>query len=80
MYNNVLEFKHQLDINYQLMDLRQPNISDSNKEEITSLLNEEINSLSTGAFMMLYEADGLKNSIGNTHSWLSETFGSLILR
>jgi 5'-3' exonuclease len=80
MYGSVLEFKHQLDINYQLMDLRQPNISDPNKEEITSLLNEDINTLNTGAFMMLYEADGLKNSIGNTHSWLSETFGSLILR
>jgi len=80
LYSSVLEFKHQLNINYQLMDLRQPNISDPNKEEITSLLNEDIHTLNIGAFMMLYEADGLRNSIGNTHAWLSETFGSLILR
>jgi 5'-3' exonuclease len=80
LYNSVLGFKHQLNINYQLMNLREPNISDPNKEEITSLLNEDIHNLNIGAFMMLYEADGLRNSIGNTHSWLSETFGSLILR
>jgi len=80
LYSSVLELKHQLDINYQLMNLREPNVSDSSKEYITSLLNEDINNLNIGAFMMLYEADGLRNSIGNTHSWLSETFGSLILR
>ena len=45
-----------------------------------NFINEDINTLNIGAFMMLYEADGLQNSIGNTHSWLSETFGSLILK
>jgi hypothetical protein len=30
--------------------------------------------------MMLYEADGLQNSIGSTHNWLAEVFGSLILK
>ena len=80
MYGSVLEFKHQLDINYQLMNLRIPNISDPNKEEIIGLMNEEITSLNLGGFMMLYEADGLQNSIGNTHNWLAEVFGSLILK
>jgi len=80
MYGSVLEFKHQLDINYQLMNLRTPNISDPNKEEIIGLMNEEIHNLNLGGFMMLYEADGLQNSIGNTHNWLAEVFGSLILK
>jgi DNA polymerase-1 len=80
LYSSVLEFKHQLDINYQLMNLRQPNISAPDKQSIIESLNEDLTNLNIGAFMMLYEADGLKNSIGNTHSWLSETFGSLILR
>jgi len=80
MYGSVLEFKHQLEINYQLMNLRTPNISDPSKEVIFNLLNEEIHNLNLGGFMMLYEADGLQNSIGNTHNWLSEVFGSLILR
>jgi DNA polymerase-1 len=80
LYQSVLEFKYQLSINYQLMNLRIPNISDSNRDDIKTLLNEEINTLNVGAFMMLYEADGLSNSIGNTHSWLSEVFGSLILK
>jgi len=80
LYSSVLNFKHQLDINYQLMNLRTPNISESDKVSIIGSLNENINNLNVGAFIMLYEADGLKNSIGNTHSWLSETFGSLILK
>jgi DNA polymerase-1 len=80
MYGSVLEFKHQLNINYQLMNLRIPNISDPSKEVIFNLLNEEIHNLNLGGFMMLYEADGLQNSIGNTHNWLSEVFGSLILK
>jgi DNA polymerase-1 len=80
LYSSVLEFKHQLNINYQLMNLRQPNISEPDKKSIIESLNEDITNLNIGGFMMLYEADGLKNSIGNTHSWLSETFGSLILK
>ena len=80
VYGNVLEFKHQLNINYQLMNLREPNISVPDKQSIIESLNEDITNLNIGAFMMLYEADGLRNSIGNTHSWLSETFGSLILK
>ena len=80
MHGAVLESKHQLNINYQLMNIRTPNISDESKEDIINSLNEEINPLNVGGFVMLYEADGLRNSIGNTHTWLAETFGSLILR
>lgn len=80
MYGSVLEFKHQLEINYQLMNIRIPNISEQGKEVISNLLNEEINNLNLGGFMMLYETDGLQNSIGNTHNWLSEVFGTLILK
>jgi DNA polymerase-1 len=80
MYGSVLEFKHQLNINYQLMNLREPNISDNDKDVIIGLMNEEINSLNLGGFMVLYETDGLQNSIGNTHNWLAEVFGSLILK
>jgi len=80
MHGNVLESKQQLNINYQLMNIRTPNISDESKEDIINSLNEEITPLNVGGFVMLYEADGLRNSIGNTHAWLAETFGSLILR
>jgi 5'-3' exonuclease len=80
MYRKVIEYKPQLKVNYQLMNLREPTISDENKKDIIESLNEEITNLNIGSFMMLYEADGLQNSIGNTHSWLAETFGSLILK
>jgi DNA polymerase-1 len=80
MHGAVLESKQQLNINYQLMNIRTPNISDESKEDIINSLNEEITPLNVGGFVMLYEADGLRNSIGNTHAWLAETFGSLILR
>jgi DNA polymerase-1 len=80
MHTSILEAQHQLNINYQLMNIREPNISDDSKEDIINLLNEEITSLNVGGFMVLYESDGLVNSIPNTHGWLSENFGSLILR
>jgi len=80
LHGGILESKQQLKINYQLMNIRTPNISDESKEDIIGSLNEEITPLNIGGFVMLYEADGLRNSIGNTHSWLAETFGSLILR
>ena len=80
MYKSILEAKHQLDINYQLMNLREPNISEENTTEIYRLLNEEITHLNLGGFMVLYESDGLQNAIGNTHSWLSDVFGALILK
>jgi hypothetical protein len=62
------------------MNIREPNISEDSKEDIIELLNEDITSLNVGGFMVLYESDGLVNSIPNTHTWLSENFGSLILR
>lgn len=80
MYKSILEYKHQLDINYQLMNLREPNISEENVTEIYRLLNEEITHLNLGGFMVLYESDGLQNAIGNTHSWLADVFGALILK
>jgi len=80
MYRSILESKHQLNINYQLMNIREPNISENDKEDIINILNEEITHLNVGGFMMLYESDGLNNSIPNTHSWLSDIFGSLILK
>jgi 5'-3' exonuclease len=80
MYASILEVKNQLNINYQLMNIREPNISDDSKEDIIGLLNENINPLNVGGFMVLYDSDGLNNSIPNTHAWLSENFGSLILK
>ena len=80
MYASILEAKNQLNINYQLMNIREPNISDDSKEDIIDILNEEITPLNVGGFMVLYESDGLNNSIPSTHSWLSDNFGSLILR
>ena len=80
MYAGILEAKNQLNINYQLMNIREPNISDDSKEDIIGSLNEEITPLNVGGFMVLYDSDGLNNSIPNTHAWLSENFGSLILR
>jgi hypothetical protein len=62
------------------MNLLEPTILDNDKEDIIESLNEDIIPLNIGGFVVLYETDGLQNSIGNTHSWLAETFGSLILR
>jgi 5'-3' exonuclease len=79
-YKKILAGKQQLNINYQLMNIRKPNISEYDKEVILNLLCEEITPLNVGKFMVLYDTDGLQNSIQNTQNWLVENFGSLLLK
>jgi hypothetical protein len=62
------------------MNIRTPNISNKDKQVILNILNEEINPLNVGRFIVLYDTDGLQNSIQNTQNWLAENFGSLILK
>jgi DNA polymerase-1 len=79
-YRKIVNVQQQLDINYQLMNIRTPNISDEDKQVILNALSGEITPLNVGRFMVLYDTDGLQNSIQNTQNWLAENFGSLILR
>jgi 5'-3' exonuclease len=72
----VLNYKHQLEINRQLMDLKTIPISDANIEEIQAGFNSRFE-LNTHTFMTMYFNDALGESIPNAPSWLNQVFGSL---
>jgi 5'-3' exonuclease len=74
LYENVYNFRHQLKINEQLMDLSNPNISDESKEEIDLMLSNPKSSLNKSDFLSMYSEDNLGNSIPNVENWLISIF------
>jgi 5'-3' exonuclease len=76
LYTKVLQFEHQLNINYQLMSLKDPNINDEDKRIIDETINEAPPSLNIGSFVEMTENDQLNERV-NWQSWLIENFSSL---
>ena len=77
VHDNILNYKHQLFINRQLMDLKNPNIPEDALEEINSLILNPNKELNSQEFIKLYNEDNLGNSINNVQSWLFNNFNSL---
>jgi DNA polymerase-1 len=77
VHDNILNYKHQLFINRQLMDLKNPNIPEDALEEINSLILNPNKELNSQEFIRLYNEDNLGNSINNVQSWLFNNFNSL---
>jgi 5'-3' exonuclease len=76
LYTKVLQFEHQLNINYQLMSLKDPNINDEDKRIIDETINEAPPSLNIGSFVEMTENDQLNERV-NWQGWLIENFSSL---
>ena len=76
LYARIVERKHQLEINNQLMNLKTVPISQGNEEQIKDSFNSQYK-LNSHAFMSMYTADKLGESIPNTPTWLNQVFGSL---
>ena len=76
LYGRIVERKHQLEINSKLMNLQTMPISPENIEIIQHSFNSPYE-LNAHAFMIMYIADHLGESIPNTHSWLNQVFGPL---
>ena len=74
---SIKNFEHQLRINKQLMDLKNPNISEESQEEIKSVLLNPNKHFSSQDFVRLYQEDDLGNSIPNTQMWLFNSFNEL---
>jgi len=72
----ILNYKHQLEINNQLIDLKTIPISQGNEEHIKHSFNTQYE-LNTHIFMQMYISDQLGESLPNTASWLNQVFGSL---
>jgi 5'-3' exonuclease len=64
----------QLEVNYKLMNLSNPNIPIGDVERIESVINNTNNKLDKTEFLKMYNEDQLENSIPRVDMWLEDTF------
>ena len=76
LYARIVERKHQLEINSKLMNLQTMPISPENIDIIQRSFKAPYE-LNPHAFMTMYLADKLGESIPNTPNWLNQVFGPL---
>lgn len=76
LFLSVVERRHQLGINEQLMSLKGDFISPENKQLVKELFTNSYE-LNKYLFHQLYVNDKLGESIPNVESWLNEVFGYL---
>lgn len=76
LYLSIVERKHQLFINQQLMSLNGEFLSLENKQLVKEAFNNSY-TLNMPIFLQLYSNDKLGESIPNVSSWLTQLFGYL---
>jgi DNA polymerase-1 len=76
-YESIANFQHQLRINEQLMDLKNPNIPEDSLLEIEYVLENPTKIFRPKEFAEFYEEDDLGKSINNLQIWLFEKFNQL---
>lgn len=74
---DIYNFRNQLLINKQLMDLSNVNIPEQDIEVINQVISNPKNTLDVSTFVRLYNEDRLGNSIPNQQMWLYDTFNRL---
>ena len=74
MHKRISESANQLQLNEELMDLKNPPISGELKLRITRLIEAPINLLSRNDFIIMYNDDQLGNAIASPDLWLKEHF------
>jgi DNA polymerase-1 len=77
VYSRVLYDFKRLEMNYKIMDLKNPLVDDKEKNILRELIKSPLNDSKPDDFMKLYGEDGLNNTIKNPTYWLKETFGFL---
>lgn len=76
LYTKILSFANQLSVNYKLMSLKDPNISDDDKRIIDDIIDNAPPALNIGSFIEMTEIDQLNERV-NWQNWLVENFSSL---
>jgi len=74
MHKRISESADQLQLNEELMDLKNPPVSGELKLKIARLIEAPINLLSRNGFIMMYNDDQLGNAIKIPDLWLKEHF------
>jgi len=74
---DIYNFRHQLVINKQLMDLINPNVPEEDKERLDKIITNPRSHYDPQCFQRLCVEDQLGKSLLNPQVWLSETFAKL---
>jgi len=77
IYGNVHLFKSQLEINYELMSLKNIELLDKDQKELDELIDSPPYDFNKKRFLEMYEKDLLGRGIPNTEFWLAEVFSYL---
>ena len=75
--NKILENKDVLTLNYNLMQLSEPDISSSIKSNIRNIVDSPINGLNSFQFKKEFMIDKLYTAFKNVETWLVNTWGDL---
>lgn len=74
LYQDILLRKLQLELNFKLMNLSQPNIPDSDLETVESVITNSNKNFDKSAFIQMYNEDKLGESIRDVASWVEGNF------
>lgn len=77
-YVDIYNFRSQLEINKQLMDLENPNISDNDKILLEKIVSNPKTTFDPNCFLNLYREDQLGKTLLNPQIWLNETFAKIV--
>lgn len=77
LYGNIHLFKRQLEINHQLMSLKDIELLEQDQKELDELIVSNPFNFNKVKFLKMYEEDLLGRSIPNVEFWLSEVFSYL---
>lgn len=76
-YKDIYNYRHQLMINKQLMDLHSPNIPEPDAAILEHVVDNPKVSFDLSTFLELYKQDQLGKTLLNPQLWLNETFVKL---
>jgi hypothetical protein len=79
LYSTILENKNIVERNYALMQLKDTQLQPFTQLRVNEILNKPIGVLNRMRFSKLISEDRMWNNIKNHHTWLSDTFGRLLL-
>ena len=74
MHKRIVENKTNLEVNEQMMSLKDPIMSGQIKVQISNLASSPTNLLHRNDFIMLYNEDYMRNNLQNPDIWLKEHF------
>jgi 5'-3' exonuclease len=77
LYNTILDNKHVMQRNYDLMQLHDTQIQSFSQLRINEIIEKPINKLDRFGFSKLLVEDCMQNNFPNSQIWLNEVFGKI---